>query len=78
MVLGISTSGNSKNVTKGFMVAKAKGIKTIALTGKKPSLCSELADITIRIPTDVIYEVQELHLPVYHALCLELEKHFFH
>jgi len=76
-VFGISTSGNSKNVYRGLQVAKAKGAKTIVMTGGKPSLCSEIADITIRTPASYVHEIQELHLPVYHAICLELEHLFF-
>ena len=57
--------------------AKAKGAKTIVMTGGKPSLCSEIADITIRTPASYVHEIQELHLPVYHAICLELEHLFF-
>lgn len=77
VVFGISTSGNSRNVVHAFKVAKAKGIKSIALTGENPSKLSELADITIQVPGTVTHEVQELHLPVYHALCIELENYFF-
>lgn len=77
VVFAISTSGNSKNVVQGLKVAKAKGIKTISLTGEKSSLCSELSDITIRVPRAYTHEIQELHLPVYHALAMELEYLFF-
>lgn len=77
VVWGISTSGNSKNVVWGLKTAKAKGIKSIALTGEKQSQCSELADICIKVPAAITHEVQELHLPVYHAICLELEETFF-
>ena len=76
-VIGISTSGNSKNVIEGFKVAKAKGLKTIALTGAKDSLSNEWADVVIQVPEEETFKAQELHLPVYHALCIELEFHFF-
>ena len=77
IVFGITTSGNSKNVVWGVKVAKAKGVKTISLTGEKSSQCSDLSDITIRVPKLLTHEVQELHLPVYHALAMELEYHFY-
>lgn len=77
VVMGISTSGNSKNVIEGFKVAKAKGLKTIGLTGAKDSLCNEWADVVIQVPEEETFKAQELHLPVYHALCIELEFHFF-
>ena len=75
--LGISTSGNSKNVVYAAITAKAKGMKVIALTGAKDSRLSALADVTIQVPETETYIIQELHLPVYHALCLMLEAHFF-
>jgi len=77
VVLGISTSGNSKNVVLGLKVAKAKGVKSIVLTGKKESECSQVADVAILAPENLVYKVQELHLPIYHALCIELERIFF-
>jgi len=73
----ISTSGNSKNIVEAVKVAKAKEILTIGLTGERESKVSELADVTIKVPGRITHEVQELHLPVYHALCIELENHFF-
>ncbi len=76
-LLGISTSGNSKNVVYAFEVAKAIGVKTIALTGHKDSKLSAIADITIKVPSTITYQIQELHLPVYHAICLALENEFF-
>lgn len=75
--LAISTSGNSKNVVYAAVTAKAKGIKVIALTGARDSRLSALADCTIRVPETATYRIQELHLPVYHCLCLMLEEHFF-
>lgn len=75
--LGISTSGNSKNVLYAAVTAKAKGMKVIGLTGANDSKLSELADVCIRVPETETYMVQELHLPVYHCLCLMLEKRFF-
>ena len=75
--LAISTSGNSENIISASVVAKAMGIKTIGLTGERISKLSEIADIYIRVPESETYKIQELHLPVYHALCLMLESNFF-
>ena len=75
--LAISTSGNSKNIIYAAIVAKAKGVKVIGLTGSKPSRLSALADCCIQVPETETYKVQELHLPVYHCLCLMLEDRFF-
>lgn len=75
--LGISTSGNSKNILYAAVTAKAKGMKVIGLTGEKESKLSDMADVCIRVPETETYMVQELHLPVYHCLCLMLEKKFF-
>lgn len=75
--LGISTSGNSKNVVMAAIVAKAKGLKVIALTGSKKSELEELADITIKAPETRTFKIQEYHLPIYHCLCLMLEDYFF-
>lgn len=75
--LGISTSGNSKNVLYSAVTAKAKGMKVIGLTGQKESKLSEMADVCIRVPETETYMVQELHLPVYHAICLMIEENVF-
>lgn len=75
--LGISTSGNSKNILYAAVTAHAKGLKVIGLTGQKESKLSELADVCIKVPETETYMIQELHLPVYHCLCLMLEDKFF-
>lgn len=75
--LGISTSGNSKNVLYAAVNAKAKGLKVIGLTGAKESKLMKYADVCIRVPESETYKIQELHLPVYHCLCLMLEERFF-
>lgn len=75
--LGISTSGNSQNILYAATVAKAKGMKVIGLTGESKSKMSEIADVCIRVPRKETYMVQELHLPIYHTLCLMLEENFF-
>ena len=77
VLLSISTSGNSKNVVYAAVTAKAKGMKVIGLTGQKESKLSAMADVCIRVPETETYKIQELHLPVYHSLCLMLEEEFF-
>ena len=76
-LLGISTSGNSSNVVKAFIVAKGMNLHTISLTGRSGGRLASLADVAIRVPADSVAEIQELHLPVYHALCIALEDSFF-
>ena len=73
----LSTSGNSKNVVNAVKTAKAIGIPVISMTGENDSLLSELSDVTIRMPKYETYKVQELHLPVYHYLCVLKRKVFF-
>lgn len=75
--LGISTSGNSKNVMNATVVARALGIKVIGLTGAKGGELAQVADVAIRVPETETYMIQELHIPVYHCLCLMLEDRFF-
>ena len=75
--LGISTSGNSKNVLYAATTAHAKGMKVIGLTGAKDSKLSQMSDVCIKVPQTETYMIQELHLPVYHCLCLMLEDRFF-
>ena len=75
--LGISTSGNSKNVLYAATTAHAKGMKVIGLTGAKSGKLEQMSDICIKVPQIETYMIQELHLPVYHCLCLMLEERFF-
>ncbi len=75
--LGISTSGNSKDVIYALAVAKALGVKTVALTGKTGGKCKAVADISIVVPENETFKIQEFHLPVYHALCLTIEEYFW-
>lgn len=75
--LGISTSGNSKNVLYASITAKAKKLKVIGLTGEKTNQLESLADVCIKVPASETYKIQEYHLPVYHCLCLMLEERFF-
>ena len=74
---GISTSGNSKNIVKAAMLAKAKGLKVMALVGQKECRLDTLCDVIIHVPETETYKVQELHLPVYHALCAMIESEFY-
>ena len=75
--LGISTSGNSKNVLFAATTAHAKGMKVIGLTGAKDSKLKDMSDVCIKAPQTETYMIQELHLPIYHCLCLMLEDKFF-
>jgi D-sedoheptulose 7-phosphate isomerase len=77
VLLAISTSGKSANVSNAVIVAKAFGVKSIALTGRSGGELATLADIAIKVPSDNVAEIQELHLPVYHWLSTELEATFF-
>lgn len=72
--LGITTSGNSKNVLYACVAAKAKGVKTIALTGRDGGKVKNLVDAAIVVPETETFKIQELHLPVYHCLCLMVEE----
>ena len=75
--LGISTSGNSRNVLYAAVTAKSRGLKVIGLTGEKENRLMKYTDVCIRVPETETYKIQELHLPVYHCLCLMLEERFF-
>lgn len=75
--LGISTSGNSQNVLYAAITAKARGLKVVGLTGAEENDLMKYADVCIRVPETETYKIQELHLPVYHCLCLMLEDYFF-
>lgn len=77
LLIGISTSGNSKNVVNAVKTAKAFGIKSLCLTGSKDCVLDDFADCIIKVPETETYKIQELHLPVYHYLCLETEKKLF-
>lgn len=77
VLLGLSTSGNSKNILNAIMVAKVLGLKTIGMTGQSGGRMKGLCDVTIQVPATETYIVQEYHLPVYHCLCAMLEACFF-
>ena len=75
--IGISTSGNSKNIMNATVVARASGIKVIGLTGATGGELAEVADVAVIVPENETYMIQELHLPIYHCWCLMLEDRFF-
>lgn len=77
LVLGISTSGNSQNVINAFKVAKGLEMQSLAFLGRDGGECAKIADISVIVPADITFKIQELHLPVYHAWCAMLEAHFF-
>ena len=77
VLLAITTSGNSRNVINAVAVAKTFGLKTIALTGRSGGAVAPMADVAIRVPADRVAEIQELHLPVYHWLCIATEEKFW-
>ena len=73
----ISTSGNSRNILYAAVTAKALGMNVIGLTGKKENQLQKLANVSIMVPETETFMIQELHLPIYHTLCLMIEEHFF-
>ena len=77
VLFAISTSGNSRNVLYAVVAAKAKGMVVIGLTGENDSKLSAMSDVCIRVPSTETYQIQELHLPIYHCLCLMFEDYFF-
>ena len=77
LLIAISTSGNSKNVVNAVKVAKALGVKAIALTGETGGELKQFADVTICVPSTETYKIQEYHLPIYHYLCAKVEEEIF-
>lgn len=77
ILIGISTSGNSKNVCYAAQLAKVKGLKVVALTGEGGGKLKGLSDILINVPSSLVYKIQEMHIQVYHLLCLALESEIF-
>jgi len=77
ILIGLSTSGNSANVLKALQVARVKGLINIGLTGLSGGKMKDLCDLLIRVPRTSTHEIQELHLPVYHVVCMMLENEFF-
>ncbi|MDD3885417.1 MAG: SIS domain-containing protein [Victivallaceae bacterium] len=77
LLLGISTGGGSKNVRYAFMAAKAIGVNSCLLTGGKHGICEKFCDFSIKAPETETYRIQELHLPIYHAVCQSVEENMF-
>lgn len=77
VLIGLSTSGNSQNVVDAFIVAKAKGLKTIGMTGETGGKMKDVSDVLINVPERRTAFVQEFHLPVYHAICMMVENELF-
>ncbi len=77
LLIALSTSGNSENIVRAVIAARARGMKTLALTGSAESKLSALCDLTLRAPASLTYQIQELHLPIYHYLCAALEARIF-
>jgi D-sedoheptulose 7-phosphate isomerase len=74
VVWGLSTSGNSPSVIKGFEMAKKLGMSSIAMTGRGGGHCASLVDLLLDVPSDVTPRIQEMHVPIYHYMCMEIEK----
>ena len=77
VLIGLSTSGNSQNVIDAFIVAKAKGLKTIGMTGKNGGKLKEFCDLLINVPETRTASIQELHMIIYHNICLRIENEIF-
>ncbi len=77
LLVGISTSGNAKNVGHALECARRMGLQTVALTGAGGGRAAELAELAVRVPSTTVHLIQELHLPIYHTLCIMLEEAFF-
>ncbi len=77
VLIGISTSGNAKNVVYAMKIGKAFGLNTIGFTGSKPGTMDEFCDTMVKVPETETYLIQELHLPVYHTICIMLENELF-
>jgi D-sedoheptulose 7-phosphate isomerase len=77
ILVALSTSGNSANVVRAAQAAVARGMKVIGLTGEGGGRLAELCEVSIKVPECEVYRVQQLHLPVYHCLCMMLEDEFF-
>ena len=77
VLIALSTSGNSANCVNAALVAKAKGMKIVSMTGASGGRLGDLADAAIKAQETETYKIQELHLPIYHALCAALEEVLF-
>jgi len=74
VLIGLSTSGSAKNVNYAVATANALGLKTVGLTGAKGGALAVAADVAIKVPEVETFKVQELHLPIYHCICLMLDE----
>ena len=77
VLVGISTSGNSKNILDAFAVAKEKGIRTVAFTGEGGGEMLKVADICLNVPSNITNNIQEMHIACGHLICGIVEAHFF-
>lgn len=77
VLIAISTSGNSANVLHAARIARILGVNVISLTGQGGGKLKDLSDVLLNVPSNITYQIQEFHLPVYHALCLALEQEFY-
>lgn len=77
VLLAISTSGNSANVLHAARIARTLGLEVISMTGEGGGKLKDLSDVLLAVPSRVTYQIQEYHLPIYHAICLALEAQFF-
>ena len=77
VLIALTTSGRSKNILNAVKVARALGGRVLALTGENSGAIAPLCQVTIAVPEAETYKIQELHLPVYHTLCLMLENELF-
>ena len=77
VLVGISTSGNSKNILEAFKTAKELGIKTVAFTGKNGGEMIKEADITLNVPSEITNNIQEMHIASGHIICGIVENYFF-
>jgi len=77
VLIGLSTSGNSKNVIRAFEEAKKQGVFTVALTGKSGGKMSSLVDMIFKIPSTDTPRVQEAHMILGHSVCEIVEQQMF-
>jgi len=77
VLIGISTSGNAENVIAAGIAAKAIGVSTIGMCGETLCEMDHFFDLVIHVPERETYIIQELHMPIYHTICMIVEDHFF-
>lgn len=77
VLVAISTSGNSENIIRAVIAAKAMGCKVVGLSGKDGGTLIKYSDVSVVVPERETYRIQELHLPIYHCWCNMLEHYFF-